>query len=159
MYLYIYIYISMMMDDDDDDDGRSWMMMVDDGWRWVKMDEPDRRKSPRAPYFVDLELCIRAVFSNTLHAYRRPLGPIQSRFDSWKSDVYKYCYNPLDKKVRITYWNSGCSSSTERGKTGKKKKFFLEWGLCASVCHTDFSKHDAILQRIQPWPRKIPIPT
>ena len=41
------------------------------------------------------------------------------------------------------------------GPNGKEKKsFFLEWGLCASACHTDFSKHDAILQRIQPWPRK-----
>ena len=44
-------------------------------------------------------------------------------------------------------------------KRQEKKRFFLEWGRNAFVRHAAFSKHDAILQRIQPWPRKIPIPT
>ena len=44
-------------------------------------------------------------------------------------------------------------------KRQEKKMFFLERGPHASVRHTAFSKHDAILQRIQPWPPKIPIPT
>ena len=44
-------------------------------------------------------------------------------------------------------------------KRQEKKRFFLEWGRNAFVRHTAFSKHDAILQRIQPWPPKNPIPT
>ena len=44
-------------------------------------------------------------------------------------------------------------------KARKKKRFFLEWGRNAFVRHAAFSKHDAILQRIQPWPPKSPIPT
>ena len=44
-------------------------------------------------------------------------------------------------------------------KRQEKKLFFLEWGRNAFVRHAAFSKHDAILQRIQPWPPKNPIPT
>ena len=44
-------------------------------------------------------------------------------------------------------------------KRQEKTRFFLEWGRNAFVRHAAFSKHDAILQRIQPWPPKNPIPT
>ena len=87
--------------------------------------------------------------------------------------IYKYLYlcfwsNPLKNLIGLfglEIWkrSTGIGSVFLIHPTGQKrqekKRFFLEWGRNAFVRHAAFSKHDAILQRIQPWPPKNPIPT
>ena len=84
--------------------------------------------------------------------------------------IYIYVYIYIDISVQnhcsqdlgpsdSWHWLGIPGSPNGAKKARNKKRFFLEWGRNAFVRHAAFSKHDAILQRIQPWPPKNPIPT
>ena len=63
------------------------------------------------------------------------------------------------ERMFLARTHMGIPHSPNGSKKARKNMFFLEWGPYAFVRHTAFGKNDAILQRIQPWPPKIPIPT
>ena len=71
--------------------------------------------------------------------------------------IQNHCSQDLEPS-KCWHW-LGIPHPANGAKKARKKQIFLERGPHASVRHTAFSKHDAILQRIQPWPPKIPIPT
>merc|ERR1711966_431732 len=76
--------------------------------------------------------------------------------------IFKFVFKTTARRISSRV-SAGIGSVFLIQPTGQKRKekilIFLERGPHASVPHTAFSKHDAILQRIQPWPPKNPIPT
>ena len=85
-----------------------------------------------------------------------------TRYMNLHISIFKFLLKITARRISIRV-SAGIGSVFLIHPTGQKrqekKRFFLEWGRNAFVRHTAFSKHDAILQRIQPWPRKNPIPT
>ena len=74
----------------------------------------------------------------------------------FKISIQNHCSQDFDPS-KSWHW-LGIPHPANGAKKARKKLIFLEQGPHASVRHTAFSKHDGILQRIQPWPPNIPIP-